>query len=313
LILYVARRLGAGLVIAVLATFITYSILSLSFRNVVITSLGPGATGSVVDARMHELGWDRPLLLQYVDWVVQGLGGDFGTSMITGEPVVTAVSSRLAVTLSLVVTALVITLAISVALGVWAAVSGGAADRLAQGLSLIGYVVPGLLLAIALVVILAINLQLLPATGYTPFSEDPGQWLKSITIPVIVLVIAGAANITAQIRGSMVDELSKDYVRTLRTHGIPIRSIVLKHAMRNAAGPALTVLSFEFITMLGSAMIIENVFALPGYGSFTFLASLQGDIPVIMGVTVFGVLLVTTVNLVVDMTNGWLNPKARIH
>jgi len=110
----------------------------------------------------------------------------------------------------------------------------------------------------------------------------------------------------------MIDELRRDYVRTLRTRGVSTSSIVIRHALRNAGSPALTVLSLEFISMFGSSLIIENVFALPGYGSFAFNASLQGDIPVIMAITAFGVLLVFVVNLITDLANGWLNPKARV-
>lgn len=219
---------------------------------------------------------------------------------------------RLTVTLSLIVPALAITAVVSTTLGVWAASRGGAVDRVAQIISLIGYIIPGLLLAIGLVVILAVKLEWLPATGFTQFADSPSGWARSITIPVIVLVIGGVANMSAQIRGRMIDELRKDYIRTLRTRGASSSSLVIKHALRNAAGPALTVLSLEFIQMFGGALIIENVFALPGYGSYAFNASLQGDIPVIMGITAFGVLLVTAVNLLTDMANGWLNPKARV-
>jgi peptide/nickel transport system permease protein len=185
-------------------------------------------------------------------------------------------------------------------------------DRIAQGTSLIGNLFPNLLIAIGLVVVFALNLRWLPATGFTPFSEDPRRWAASVTIPVIVLVINGVANMSAQIRGTMIGELQKDYVRTLRTRGISARSIVYRHALRNAAAPALVVLSLEFIAMFGGALIIENVFALPGFGSFAFNSSLQGDIPVIMGVTIFSVMLVVSVNLLTDVINGWLNPKARL-
>ena len=120
------------------------------------------------------------------------------------------------------------------------------------------------------------------------------------------------AYLTTRLRGAMIDELRRDYVRTLRTRGVPTRAIVLKHALRNAGSPALTVLSLEFIQMFGAALIIENVFALPGYGSYAFNASLQGDIPVVLGIAAFGVALVIVVNLVTDLANGWLNPKARV-
>ncbi|WP_258803644.1 ABC transporter permease [Pseudarthrobacter sp. NS4] len=309
---YILRRLGTGLLLAMLVTLITFFLLSLSFDAVVRARLGSVATPESVAAMTAELGFDRPVLVQYFEWLGGVLRGDFGTSLFTSEPVGPAVASRLAVTLSIVLVALAITVLISVTLGVVAATRGGLVDRLAQAASLVGYIIPGLLIAIVLVVVFAINLRMLPATGYTPFDVNPGRWAATITIPVIVLVIGGAANITAQVRGTMIDELRKDYVRTLRTRGISTRSIVLKHALRNAAGPALTVLSFEFIAMLGGALIIEKVFALPGFGTFAFNSSLQGDITVIMGITLFSVLLVVCINLLVDLVNGWLNPKARI-
>lgn len=310
---YIARRIGAGVLLAVLVTFITFLLLSTSFDDVAQTILGAGATPEVTAALIAEKGWDRPAVVQYFDWLVHLLQGDLGVSVYTSLPVGPSVLQRLTVTLSIIVPALILTVIISVLLGVWAASRGGAVDRVAQGISLIGYIVPGLLLAIGLVVIFAVQLKWLPATGFTPFAEDPGAWARSITIPVIVLTIGGVANMTAQVRGRMIDELRRDYIRTLRTRGASTTSIVIRHALRNAASPALTVMSLEFIQMFGGALIIENVFALPGYGSFAFNASLQGDIPVIMGITAFGVLLVTVVNLLTDLANGWLNPKARVH
>ncbi|MGC7101044.1 ABC transporter permease [Amycolatopsis lurida] len=313
MIAYIARRLATGLVLAVLVTLITFLLLSTSFDRVVAAVLGPAATPELIGPMKAQMGLDRPVLVQYLDWLWHTVRGDFGTSYFTSEDVVHAVTGRLGVTLSIIVIALVISVVVSVALGVLSAVRGGVADRIAQGLSLIGHLVPGLLIAIVLVFAVAINLELLPATGYTPLAEDPGRWAATITIPVIVLVINGIANMTAQIRGSMIDELHKDYVRTLRSRGIPTRSVIYRHALRNAAGPALTVLSLEFLQMFGAALIIENVFALPGFGSYAFNASLKGDVPIIMGITVFSVLMVVSLNLVVDLVNGWLNPKARIH
>ncbi|MBC7302636.1 MAG: ABC transporter permease [Nocardia sp.] len=313
MVLYALRRLAVGSVLAVLVTLITYLMLSVSFDSIVHAIVGPAATPETIAARRADLGLDQPMYEQYLDWLVQAFRGDFGVSYFTSEPVGEAVASRLAVTLSLVVIALVITAVVSVALGVLAATRSGPIDRMAQGLSLIGTMVPSLLLAIVLVYVLAINLKLFPATGYTTFSENPARWAATITIPVIVLVVHGIANLTSQVRGAMIDELGKDYIRTLRTRGISTRSVVLRHALRNAAGPALTVLSLEFVTMLGGALIIENVFALPGFGAFAFNAALQGDVPVIMGITTFAVVLVVGVNLTVDLVNGWLNPKARVH
>ncbi|WP_280416187.1 ABC transporter permease [Nocardia carnea] len=313
MVLYALRRLAIGSVLAVLVTLITYVLLSSSFDSIVHGVVGPAATPETIAARKTAMGLDRPILVQYADWLSHAIRGDFGVSYFTSEPVGPAVSTRLGVTLSVVVVALVITAVVSAALGVLAATRSGAIDRMAQGVSLTGMLLPNLLLAIILVYVLAIELKLLPATGFTHFSEDPARWAATITIPVIVLVINGIANLSAQVRGAMIDELRKDYVRTLRTRGISTRSVVLRHALRNAAGPALTVLSLEFITMLGGALIIENVFAMPGFGSYAFTSAVQGDVPVIMGITLFAVLLVVGINLTVDLVNGWLNPKARIH
>lgn len=310
---YALRRFAMGIVLALLVTLITYFLLSFSFESVARSLLGSAATDESVAALLADEGLDRPVIVQYVDWLSHAVRGDFGVSLFTSEPVAPAVLTRLSVTLSIVVVALTVTALISVTLGVLAASRGGVVDRIAQGVSLIGYIVPGLLIAIVLVVVFALNLRWLPATGYTPITVDPVRWAATITIPVIVLVIAGVANMAAQVRGSMIDELRKDYVRTLRTRGLPTRTIVLSHALRNAAAPALTVLGFEFMNMFGGALIIEKVFALPGFGSYAFNSSIQGDIPVIMGITVFGVLLVITVNLLVDFANGWLNPKARLY
>lgn len=312
MLFYIAKRLGAGIVLALLVTFITFLLISTSFEDVARTILGPSSTPENVAGVMADKGWDRPAVVQYFDWLAHALRGDFGVSVYSSLPVGPSVLQRLAVTLSIIVPALVLTAIIATLLGVWAASRGGVVDKIAQGVSLVGYLVPGLLLAIALVVIFAVQLKWLPATGFTPFAEDPSAWLRSIIIPVIVLMIGGIANMAAQVRGRMIDELRQDYVRTLRTRGIPTRTIILKHALRNAGSPALTVMSLEFIQMFGAALIIENVFALPGYGSYAFNASLQGDIPVILGIAAFSVLLVIVINLITDLANGWLNPKARV-
>jgi peptide/nickel transport system permease protein len=308
---YAGRRLIAGLFLALLVTFITFTLLSASSDAIVRAILGPESTPELVVQLKADMGLDRPLLVQYGDWLVSALQGDLGRSYFTSELVVPAVVSRLGVTLSVVLVALTLTAIVSVALGVVAAYRGGPIDRVLQGVSLVGHVVPGLLIAIVLVVVFAINLKWLPATGYTAITDNPMAWIRSITLPVATLVVTGVATIAAQVRGAMIDELRKDYVRTLRTRGVPSGSIVLRHALRNAASPALTVFSIEFIGMLGGALIIEKIFALPGYGQFAFSAALQSDIPVIMGTTLYAVMLVVGVNLLVDLLNGWLNPKAR--
>jgi len=312
MLLYVARRLAFGLILALLVTMITYGLLSFSFDSVARTLAGTNASAETIDGIKSQNGFDLPLPVQYFQWLGGIFQGDFGYSLYSGEEVGNAIGVRLTVTLSVVVLALLITVCVSVVLGLLAAARGGVIDRIVQVVIMTGYVFPALLIAIALVYIFAINLRWLPATGYTTITSDPGDWLRSVILPAIVLSIGGIANLTSQIRGAMTDELRKDYVRTLRTRGVPVSSILIKHALRNAAGPALTVLSLEFVAMFGGALIIERVFALPGFGVYSFAAATSGDIPVVLALTVFSVMLVITVNLVTDILNGWLNPKARL-
>lgn len=312
MLFYITRRLVFGVVLALLVTLITFAVLSVSFDNIALKLAGSGASPETVAAMTTKLGFDRPLLVQYVDWLTHTISGDFGRSLFTAEPVGPAILQRLSVTMSLVLVGLTVTTVVGFLLGVLAATWGGAVDRVIQILILLGFIFPALIVAIGLVWVLAITLHWLPATGYTPITDDPAAWARSIAIPVAVLAIGGSANLTSQVRGAMIDELRKDYVRTLRTRGISPLSYTLKHALRNASGPALTVLSLEFIGMLGGALIIERVFALPGFGTFAYNASTAGDVPVILGVTTYSVLLVIVVNLATDLLNGWLNPKARI-
>lgn len=312
MLLYILRRLATAAVLVLLVTMITFTLLSSSFDGVAANLLGPAATAEAIEGVKARLGLDRPIPVQYLDWLGGALQGDFGVSYFTSEPVAQAVGSRLGVTLSLVLVALVISVVVSVVLGVLAASRAGAVDRASQAVSLTGHLLPNLLIAIVLVVVFALGLGWFPATGYVPLSESPSRWAASITLPVIVLVINSVANMAAQVRGTMIGELQKDYVKTLRSRGVPTRSVVYRHALRNAASPALVVLSFEFLGMFGGALIIEEVFALPGFGSFAFNSALRGDVPVILGITVFGVLMVVSVNLITDLVNGWLNPKARL-
>jgi peptide/nickel transport system permease protein len=216
------------------------------------------------------------------------------------------------VTLSLVAVSIVLTAVVGVVLGVASARRGGWVDRVTQVISVVGFALPSYWLALVLVLTIALPMPwLFPATGYVPPTVSVSAWLLSIALPCIALTIGGVATIAQQVRGSMIDTMRLDFVRTLRSRGIAERNIVYRHALRSSAGPALTVLSLQFIGMLGGAIIIERVFALPGIGSLAATASLRGDIPVVMGVVTFSVLVVVVVNLLVDITQGILNPKVR--
>ena len=291
---------------------LAYLLLYISAGNIARNILGQSATEETVELKKQELGLDQPLLTRFGDWVSNALQGDLGVSWFTGQPVTEALTSRLAVTLSLVIGATVVTAVVSVALGVLAAKRRGWADRVVQVVAVLGFAIPGFLIALGLVLVFAINLGWFEPTGYTQFSESPTGWLSSITLPVIALALGGIAGVSAQIRGSMIDALRLDYVRTLRSRGLSESRVVYKHVLRNAAGPALSVLGLQFVGLLSGAVIIEQIFAIPGLGQVIVGATAQGDIPLVMGVVLVTAVIVVILNLVVDLLQGWLNPKVRL-
>jgi peptide/nickel transport system permease protein len=310
--LFLIRRIGAGLVLIFIVTAITFFLTYGANIPVARNILGPNANADQVAALNAQLGLDRPILEQYFAWITGLFQGDLGTSYFTSEPIASALAARLPVTLSMVVVASVITIVLSCVLGVVSAARGGVVDSILQAISTVAFVFPGIVLGIVLVYVFAIQLQWVPAVGFVPIDESVGGWFASVVLPAVVLAIGGIAALAAQVRGSVIDELGRDYVRTLRSRGTSERSILLKHALRNAASPALTTFSLQFISMFGSALFIEKIFALPGYGTYAFNATVQGDLPAMLGASLFGVGLVVIVNLLVDVAAGWLNPKARI-
>jgi peptide/nickel transport system permease protein len=309
---FLARRVLSGVVLILVITTIAYTLIYSNAGNAARNILGESATAEDVAAKAHALGLDRPLYEQYLDWFSRAIGGDLGVSWFTSEPVSSLLANRMPVTLSMVVLAVLVTAIISAILGVTAAVRGGWLDRVLQVVSVIGFSLPNFWVALVLVVIFAVAVPIFPATGYVPASESLSGWLLSLILPVTALVVGGIASAAQQIRGAVIDVLDMDYVRTLRARGLNSTSVLLKHVLRNAAPPALTVLSLQFIGLLGGAVVIERVFAIPGMGTLTINSSFQGDVPALMGVVVALVILVVIVNLVIDLANGWINPKARL-
>jgi peptide/nickel transport system permease protein len=297
--------------VAVIST-VAFFLLYLSGGNIARRILGQQATAATVQQKTHELGLDRSVLTRFGDWVSHAIRGDLGSSWFTGQTVSQAITSRLTVTLSLVIGAVVVSAVVAVLLGIVAATRRGWADRVVQILSVLGFAIPGFLVAIGLVTWLAIDLHWFKPTGYTAFSASPSAWLSSITLPVIALSLGSIAGVAAQVRGSVIDALRQDYVRTLRSRGLSEARVVGKHVLRNAAGPALSVLGLQFVGLLGGAVIVENIFAIPGLGQVAVGATGQGDIPEVMGLVLATAIIVVIVNLIVDLLQGWLNPKVRI-
>lgn len=309
---FLMKRVGAGIVLVFVISAVTFLLLRATGQNVARSIAGQTATAEQVAAKNAELGLNRPVYQQFVEWLGAAVRGDFGSSWYSGEAVTSALANRLPVTLSIVLGGLLLSAVFSVLLGAAAATRGGWLDRLVQVIAVIGFAVPSFLVALVLALYLGVKWQLLPATGYTALAAAPGEWFASIILPSVALAIGAMAATAQQIRGSMIDVLRLDYIRTLRSRGISPRSLLYKHALRNAAPAGLTVLSLQFIAMVGGAVVVEKVFGLNGIGSLANSAASQGDAPQLLGVVVVMVTIVVLVNLLLDITLGWLNPKVRV-
>ena len=309
---YILRRLGWGVLLVLAATTASFLLIFSGGPDIAANILGADASKEQVAAKAAELGLDQPLLVQYWEWLSAALRGDLGQSYFRPISVTAAVLDRFWITLSFVIVSTIVVGVISVALGLLAATRRGVMDKVIQVISVIGVALPSFWVALVLVLVFAIGLRLFPATGFVPFWQSPTGWLATITLPVVALSLAGVASAAGQVRNAVIEVLDRDFVRTLRARGLSSRRVLFRHVLRNAAPPALTVLSLQFIGMMGGAVIIERVFGINGLGSLAVEATVTSDIPMVMGVMITYGLIVLCAYLLLDIVNGWLNPKARM-
>lgn len=306
------RRLLTASLMLVLVSMLTFVLTALAPGDPATTILGASATPERVAALREQLGLGRPLVEQYLDWVEDALHGDFGYSLVTSQDVGPSIMAALPVTLSLVIGGTLFAGVFGVALGTVSAVRGGWLGRLVDALSTVGLALPNFWLGWILVAVFAVQVRWLPATGYVALSSSPLDWLRSLVLPVLTLGAVGLTGIAKQTRDSVRETLSREYINAWRTDGVSERRIVLRHVLRNAAIPILTIIGLYFIGMLSGTVIVESVFALPGLGSMAVSAARNGDLPMIQGVVVALCLGVVVANLLLELVYGWLNPKERI-
>jgi peptide/nickel transport system permease protein len=311
MITFILKRLGSGLVVLFAVSILVFSLLYVSSGSIARNILGDQATPEQLAVKEVELGLDQPIVTRYVKWLTDALGGNLGSSWFTSEPVANALATRIPVTMTMVFSAMILIAIVATLIGVAAAVKRGWVDRVVQVGAIIGDSIPGFVIGIILVTVLAIQLGLFPATSTIAPGVGADAWILTLTLPVIALLINGVTGGAQQIRSAVIKQLERDYVRTLRSRGIGEREVLFKHVLRSAAPAGLTVLSLQLIGMLGGVVIIEQIFALPGMGPLAVAATSQSDQPVVMGVVMYTVAVVIVVNLVVDLLNGWLNPKVR--
>ncbi|MDQ0730049.1 ABC transporter permease [Arthrobacter sp. B1I2] len=308
---FILKRLGSGVIVLVTVSALTFFLLHASSGSIARNILGDQATPEQVALKEAQLGLDQPVIVRYGTWIADTLRGDLGSSWFTSEPVAASLSTRIPVTMVMVFTAMILIAIMATLVGVAAAVKRGWVDRTVQVGAVIGDSIPGFVIGIFLVTAVAIQLQIFPATSTISPGAGADAWVLSLTLPVVALLINGVTGGAQQIRSAVIKQLERDYVRTLRSRGIGEKEILFKHVLRSAAPAGLTVLSLQLVNMLGGVVILESIFALPGMGPLAVTATAQNDQPVVMGVVMYTVAVVIVVNLLVDLANGWLNPKVR--
>jgi peptide/nickel transport system permease protein len=308
----VLRWLASSCALLVAVTGLTFALTSLAPGNAVSAVLGNDTQHTPQDyARVrHQLGLDRSLPSQYWHWLSGAVQGNLGTDLFDGQSISQALGQRIGPSMSIIIATLVLSTVLGVGIGVVSAVRGGWAGRLLDVMAISAFAVPNFWLAVVLIEFFAVKAHLFPATGYVPLAQDPVQWARSIALPVITLSAAATSFLARQTRDSMMRVLARDYITSLRAQGLPLRSIVLKHALRNAAIPVVTAMGLMFIGLLGGTVFIENVFAIPGLGQVAVNAGATHDLPMIEGVALYFAVIVIAVNLIVDVSYRALNPRA---
>jgi peptide/nickel transport system permease protein len=309
MIALLVRRLAISVPLLLAVSFVTFALVSLTPGDAAYTMLGARATPEQLATLRAELGLDRPLFAQYVEWLAAALRGDLGSSLITGQPVLEAAAQRMGPTLSLLAGAIVLILIVGVPLGMWSAIHGGRLARLVDSVSFIGIAIPNFILALLLIPVFAVGLHLLPPSGYVPPEVSPSRWALSLVLPVIALSFGAIGIIAKQARAATEDVIGREFVTVMRANGYPRSALIARHILKTAAVPILATMGVIMVGLLSGTVLIEAIFAVPGLGGLAVQASTQADIPVILGVTVVFALIVIVLNVVLDIAYGIINPK----
>lgn len=309
---FLLRRLAVAVPMLVVVSFCVFSLIVLVPGDPAVALAGENPDPDQIQAVRDRLGLDDPFIVQFWHWFADAARGDLGESLFSSQSVAGAVLARLPTTLSLVGLSLVVALLLGVSVGVLAAMRPGSrVDRLATFGASLGVAVPYFWVGMLLVLLLAVNVPIFPAVGYTPLTENPWQWFLHLVLPATALGLAPAAVIARQTRAAMTGVLRADYVRTGVAKGLPPSRVVGQHALKNAAVPVVTAFGLEASRLIGGTVVIEQLFALPGLGSLAYNAVFARDFPMVQGVLLTVAAMVLLINLLVDLSYGYFNPRIR--
>jgi peptide/nickel transport system permease protein len=311
---YILRRLIQAVPLFLIVTFLSFSLILLLPGDPVFATFQPGedVDEAMYEARKRELGLDRPVPVQYAMWLGRVMQGDFGRSTQTRRPVSGELVGRLPVTLQLGAFAIIFALMISIPAGIASAVwRNSPIDRAVTLLSVTGVAIPNFWLAIMLILLFSMTLRWLPPFGFVSVFDDPLRALKHGAMPTFVLGFSLAALLTRQTRSAMLEVLHQDYVRTARAKGLSERKVIVRHALRNALLPVVTILGLLIGQVFGGSVIVETVYSIPGMGRLLVNSILFRDFVTVQAIVLLLALTVFTANLITDFAYSWLDPRIR--
>ncbi|MDH6243538.1 ABC transporter permease [Mycobacterium sp. OTB74] len=310
---FLARRLAYSLVVLIGVLILVFALVHLVPGDPVRIALGTRYTPQAYDALRQASGLDRPLLSQFVSYLGHAVTGNLGVSFRNGDPVAQVLADRLPATMSLAVFGIVLALAIALPAGIFSAIrEGRLSDAIVRVTSQFGVSIPDFWMGILLISLFSTTLGWLPTSGYRPLFGDPGGWLRHVILPGLTVGLVAAAIMTRYIRSAVLEVAAMGYVRTARSKGLIPLVVTLRHIVRNALVPILTVTGIQLATILGGVIVVEVVFAWPGLGRLVYNAVAARDYPVIQGAVLLIAVLFLAVNLVVDVLYAMVDPRIRL-
>ena len=309
---FLARRLAATIPVLVIVAVLVFLMLRLTPGDPAAILAGDAANDEQIARIRSGLGLDRPIPVQFAIWAGHLLQGDLGESFYYKTQVTTLIAQRLEPTLSLAASTILLAVLVAVPLGVLAAWRfGGWLDRALMGFSVIGFSIPVFVLAYILIWIVSLKLGWLPVQGDQRLADGVGPWLRHLILPSLTLSVIYIALIARVTRASVLETLGEDYIRTARAKGLPERLVLVRHALANAAVPIVTVIGIGIALLIGGVVVTESVYAIPGLGRLTVDAVLARDFPTIQGVILLFSFVYVLVNLLVDLTYVFFDPRIR--
>jgi len=310
---FLARRLLYSLIVLVGVLIVVFALVHLVPGDPVRIALGTRYNPEAYQALRQASGLDRPIITQFFSYLGNAIRGDLGVSFRNGDPVATILAERLPATVSLALAGIIIALLIALPAGVYSALrEGRASDVIVRITSQFGVSIPDFWMAILLIALFSTTLGWLPTSGYRPFFGDPGGWLQHVILPGLTVGLVAGAIMTRYIRSAVLEVAASGYVRTARSKGLPPQVITMRHTVRNALVPILTITGIQLATILGGVIVVEVVFAWPGLGRLVYTAVATRDYPVIQGAVLLIAGLFLLINLVVDALYAVVDPRIRL-